>query len=138
MSAFATMLAIASLHAGAGNAFAQSLEFSASVPAVTSAAARQWPHPIVTFTNKVLIPVAAICNADCNVLVFRQEQEARRHRLVRVEGQGPMAIVPVEGESMVLTACVRGACMDYHVMVAHKAQVQGTSVTDADPKTERR
>ncbi len=112
------MLAIAMLPALAGFTFAQSLEFSASVPTVTQEGGSEWPQPIITFTDKALIPVAAICGADCNVLVIRQKRKATRHQLVQVEGQGPMAVVPVTGKSMVLTACVRGACMDYHVVAA--------------------
>lgn len=117
MSAFASMLAIASLQGGTGNAFAQSLEFSASVPAVLPGGESHWPRKIVTFTDRALLPVASICNADCGTLAIRQKGEVRRHELVHVKGQGAAAIVPVGGERPVLTACVGETCITYHVVV---------------------
>lgn len=117
-SALAGALAVALLQAGTSQAFAQSLEFSASVPAASQGGGRQWPRAIVTFTDRALIPVAAICNAHCNGLAIRQKGKAKHHQLVLVEGQGPVAIVPVTGERLVLTACANGSCMDYQVVVA--------------------
>jgi hypothetical protein len=117
-SALAGVLATVLFHAGTGYAFAQSIEFSASVPLHIQGGANLWPRTIVTFTDRALIPVAAICNADCDGLAIRHEGKARRHQLLLIEGQGPMAIVPVKGERLVLTACVHGACMDYQVVVA--------------------
>ena len=112
-SALAGALAVALLQIGTGYALAQSVEFSATVPSASQGGGRLWPRAIVTFADRVLIPVAAICDAHCNGLAIRQKGKAKHHQLVLVDGQGPMAIVPVTGERLVLTACVNGSCMDY-------------------------